>query len=396
MPHVEDQRAPDLGQASIKKVKSRSFLSVATTFVVVVICALALWQLPKIQVASLRNAKGVNITDVVKAENDARATLAQIIGGFAVLIGLYFAWRNITATVENLKLANQNLELTKETTAKNLEVANQNLEVANQNLELSKEGQVAERFTQAIEQLGASDKLELRLGGIQALEQIARDYENYHWPIMEILTAHLRKNAAAHWRKIYDTDIPVINQAIVMVIRRRNWHHEKFGQQLNLNGVDLRGAHLEEAHLEGAALFDAHLERAHLNNAHLEGAHLEEAHLEDAALFDAHLEEAHLEGAHLRGTYLIGAYLIGAELARAHLDDAHLSDAKLHHTRMFGALGLTQPQVDSAEGIHVPGCRTASVCRNHGRMYHLGSPQVNITSTRRSCGLAHLDRTNRG
>ncbi len=56
--------------------------------------------------------------DIFEAENDARATLAQIIGGFAVLIGLYFAWKNITA---------------------------------------AKEGQATERFTKAIEQLGATD-----------------------------------------------------------------------------------------------------------------------------------------------------------------------------------------------------------------------------------------------
>ena len=122
--------------------------------IVIVVIAILIW-VPKIQVISLWN-ENVDAKDVFMAENDARATLAQILGGAAVLVGLYFAWRNITATAENLELTNKNLELTKE-------------------------GQITERFTKAIEQLGAVDndgepKLELRLGGIYALERIARHH----------------------------------------------------------------------------------------------------------------------------------------------------------------------------------------------------------------------------
>jgi hypothetical protein len=46
--------------------------------------------------------------------------------------------------------------------------------------------------------LGANDsegkkQFETRLGGIYALERIAKDSEADHWPIMEILTAYVRK-----------------------------------------------------------------------------------------------------------------------------------------------------------------------------------------------------------
>jgi hypothetical protein len=42
------------------------------------------------------------------------------------------------------------------------------------NFTLSREGQVTDRYTKAIEQLG-SDKLDVRIGGIYALERVARD-----------------------------------------------------------------------------------------------------------------------------------------------------------------------------------------------------------------------------
>jgi hypothetical protein len=65
---------------------------------------------------------------------------------------------------------------------------------------LSREGQITDRFTKAIEQLGSLDdkgkpKLEIRLGGIYALERIARDSERDHTVIMEVLTTYVREHS---------------------------------------------------------------------------------------------------------------------------------------------------------------------------------------------------------
>jgi hypothetical protein len=77
-----------------------------------------------------------------------------------------------------------------------------------QSLNLSREGQITDRFTKAIDQLGALDgdgkpKLEIRLGGIYALERIARDSERDHGPIMEVLTAYVREHAPKKERQKY-------------------------------------------------------------------------------------------------------------------------------------------------------------------------------------------------
>jgi hypothetical protein len=68
------------------------------------------------------------------------------------------------------------------------------------NLRVAQEAQITNRFTQAIGQLGAELKdgtpnLEVRLGGIYALERIAHDSPKDHWTIMEILATYVRQNA---------------------------------------------------------------------------------------------------------------------------------------------------------------------------------------------------------
>ena len=82
--------------------------------------------------------------------------------GAVGLIGLYFTWQNTRQAQKSTK----------------------------RTLELTEQGQITDRFTKAIDQLGKTDDNndkrigEIRLGGIYALAQIAvEDPERYHWPI---------------------------------------------------------------------------------------------------------------------------------------------------------------------------------------------------------------------
>jgi hypothetical protein len=140
-------------------------------------------------------------------------------------------------------------------------------------LRTTQEGQITDRFTKAINQLGEAgpENLAIRLGGIYALARIARDSERDHWPIMEILTAYIR--AHAPWPP---KDIPLLAddlsptekspegqdpprpkpapdiQAILTVLAQRTRTFGKGEDQgLDLSDTDLRGANLGGAHLEG-------------------------------------------------------------------------------------------------------------------------------------------------
>jgi hypothetical protein len=83
--------------------------------------------------------------------------------------------------------------------ADNQETAQVQLRNAQAQLDLTRQGQITERFESAIAQLGAADdgnpRLEVRLGGIYALEQIAKDSTEYYGPVIEVLTAYVRQNA---------------------------------------------------------------------------------------------------------------------------------------------------------------------------------------------------------
>jgi hypothetical protein len=309
------------------------------------ILLLIIWKIPQWQAASWQGR--IEPNDLAKLENDARTTLVQAVGGLALLLGLLFTWRNVRA-----------IERTSQET-----------------LRISQEGQITERFTRAIDQLG-SDKLQVCLGGIYALERIARDSETDHWPIMEVLTAYVRERVPWKEEEPRSTEetspsepqppqntqsppkLATDIQAILTVLERRTRTYGKGeDQRLNLGNTDLRGADIQRAHLEEANLLRAHLEGATLREAHLEGAILREAHLEGAILLGVHLEGATLREAHLEGAILLGVHLERAILWEAHLEgailqEAHLEGATLREAHLEGAGGLTVEQLAAVKTLY--------------------------------------------
>jgi hypothetical protein len=78
-------------------------------------------------------------------------------------------------------------------------------------LELTRRGQVNERFSKAIDQLGqvGDDKLDVRIGAIYSLEQIAHDSpKELHGPVMETLTAFLREHSSPSERNAQEARPP--------------------------------------------------------------------------------------------------------------------------------------------------------------------------------------------
>ena len=210
-------------------------------------------------------------TDSEKAlelEDNFRKTLTQIVLSIFGLVILYFTWQRARTSDNTVQIMEQ--------------------------------GQITDRFTKAIEQLGKLDddkpNLEVRLGAIYALERIARDSPRDHWTIMEVLTAYVRQNSSVIPFKKTSGKPPVEPfekprpradiQAILTVLGRRltDAKRERPDQQLDLSFTDLRGADL----------MGGNFQRAYLIEADLRGAYFTEITLRDAVLNGAILRDSDL------------------------------------------------------------------------------------------------------
>jgi hypothetical protein len=73
-----------------------------------------------------------------------------------------------------------------------------NFTLSRRTLQVTEQGQVTDRYTKAIEQLG-SKELDVRIGGIYALERIARDSARDHPTVIEVLSAFIRQHSHEQW-----------------------------------------------------------------------------------------------------------------------------------------------------------------------------------------------------
>ncbi|MFF3277476.1 pentapeptide repeat-containing protein [Streptomyces chrestomyceticus] len=234
----------------------------------------------------------------------------------------------------------------------------------------TKEGQITDRYTAAVVNLG-DQSVEVRLGGIYALQRIMKDSPRDQPSVVDVLSAYVRTHARSAGKAstgYAGRPEPDVQAAFEVLARRAPQYDDRATVDLreaylphigvrspdgpdsrrshtdpahlphaNLSGANLREANLARADLRStylvgadlsqAALSSADLGRARILDAALDHAWLERTHMEDASLVDVSLQKADLKGADLRGADLRGADFEGADLSGADLRGAYLRDA---------------------------------------------------------------------
>ncbi|MBQ1158723.1 pentapeptide repeat-containing protein [Streptomyces sp. A73] len=279
--------------------------------------------------------------DRLKAVNDVRTTLLQVIGGLVVLIGAYATWRQLRVSQEGLRL--------------------------------TQEGYITDRFSRAVDQLG-SDTLDVRIGGFHALWRIAEHSPRDREAVISIQAAYLRSHLpwppggpeapaadtpindiAPLETRVPDAQVALTGLGSLCQYREQSW--------VNLSRTDLRRAdgdglvlpevNLDGACMEAAGLYHADLTQASLTSVNLRhgdlqtailrrarcvSADLRGARLVETDLRDADLSEADVREANLRKADAKGAAFRGADLRLADLRGTDLSTADLDRARLTGAL----------------------------------------------------------
>lgn len=135
---------------------------------------------------------------------------------------------------------------------------------------------ISNQVSKGFEQL-AGEKMEMRLGGIYALEGVINTSGQYHGPVLEALCAFVRDHTAI-MRPPSATPMTDV-QTVLTVIGGR---HNPRPYEVNLAGAKIPGADLTVAYLEHANLTETNLEGASLAAAHLEAADLGEGQIDKA------------------------------------------------------------------------------------------------------------------
>ncbi|MGW6902655.1 pentapeptide repeat-containing protein [Streptomyces sp. NPDC054919] len=280
---------------------------------------------PHLRKRDLQPADGVVITGF-------RTVLVALGAGVVTAIGLWYTSRNhrlareqFTQTQEQFKLAQQQFEHAQEQFTHTQKKDREQVDV-------TREGQVTDRYVEAIKLLGSASLAE-RLGGIYSLERIMDDSKRDAKTVIEVLAAFVRSYSFTKGEESGDVKSPSERisedaQAAVTVLARRSEGTK--GVPVSLVGAKLRGVQLENADLASWDMRSTDLSQANLQQARAAGTRLEGANLEAAYLYRTNLQ---------------GAYLSEAKLAETNLWGADLREATLFHTDLSEALNLDREQI---------------------------------------------------
>lgn len=229
--------------------------------------------------------------------------------------------------------------------------------IASRQAHTALESHNVELFTKAVELLG-SDKdgfdqhgtlikvpnLELRMGGILALDRMAQDSPKDYWRVISVLASYVRNNSKANRDRLSDTlvgglqnssyperqnfllreKLPSadIQLAIDVIGKRPKWglrQERKNKFRVDLSNCNLRGIKFSRnyddyygpsrtnfswcdfsgSELDASELSAVDLSNCILNGARLVGAYLTHAHLKNVEVSDADLRMANFTGANL-------------------------------------------------------------------------------------------------
>lgn len=324
------------------------------------LCVIGVFFVPPWVVRRRLGARSLDTEKVIEAENSLRSSLFQAIGSALLVLGFVVTWQQLDQSRDQAERTNN------QTAAQ---------------LELTRNGQVAERFARAMEQL-ASDRVDVRVGGIYALESLLEEFEAEQRKaagsgaeadedlragarttsaIVEILVAYVQVRT----KRVPDATAPNTAHDVQAVLTILGRHAARVPIQVSLANTDLRGyrlagcvsedqcARFDKADFSGSDLRRVDFIETSLATALFVGANLEEARLQQAMLADATLSGAGLGNTNLSGADLTRAVMQEAILTRtdvsgANLDGADFCGAKIVAVDFSAATNVATAKLDGA------------------------------------------------
>jgi uncharacterized protein YjbI with pentapeptide repeats len=253
-------------------------------------------------------AEGVSVTEQneldLAARREVLATLTRLTLAVPVIVAAWFAWRRVVAVEQQLAVTREDHQL------------------ARTQQQMARDAEATERFTRAIDQLGA-ESIEVRLGGLLGLEGIARDAEErFAQPAYEVLVVSLQE-----WTRS-DRDSPVGTDVamVLKILRRQSALFDRNVPALGESAGGPDGAHLADVDLSGASLRGADLSGARLRRCRFDRAVLDDVQLAGARIESCAFNECDITNATFHEATITRSWFANATLSRTSFEGATMTE----------------------------------------------------------------------
>ena len=271
----------------------------------VALCAvgLASWLIPRAQVARWKDAGIDDAVKLAELTNSSRTTVTQAAAGIGLILTLTLTAYQVNETRRS----------------------------SDRNVRIAEEGQVTERFSRAVEQLGATKgdgtpAIEIRIGGLFSLLRIGHDSDRDTVSAFLVAAQYVKSNVTAKpatrarnagpcdaARTPLRADVAAALEYVLPPLAldlERQFGVGDLGYLSGLERSDFSGTDLGRVYLRGVWLRNASFRAANLEHATFERVMLENVDFREACLLDADLRRTEAVGSvDLRGADIRGARL---------------------------------------------------------------------------------------
>jgi hypothetical protein len=289
-------------------------IAVVVVAVAIVVVSLLIWLIPRRQVQRWRESGVKDPAKLAELSLDARSSVTQAFGGLALVATLAITAYQVSETRRS----------------------------SEKTLRLAERGQAAERFSNAVEQLGATNAngepaVDVRTGALFSLRAIALDSKDLAEPAVFTVASYVRNHVPSlevPERPSVCGENPAPSTDVTTALRLVL---TDISEELHANEEDPYAGGLRGAPLNGVRVSRLTLRRFDLTSIGLRCAKLQQADFQHSTLKGAFLQRADLLGADLRGASMVGTKLWKANLESADLRRADLTDANLEGANLANA-----------------------------------------------------------
>lgn len=275
-----------------------------------------------------------NRTDVVTG-------FAQVIGGSALVAGLYFTAKNVRNAIRAVEVS-----------AETLKVSQQTLANSEKSLALERRSKESERFFRAIEMLSNDDSMYARVGALYALGSLAKESKADRNQSYDVIGSFLRTKTLGLEQGDNEPPQPDVQAAIDVLSDRVPDANRDSMRSIDFTGLTLKGVDFREGNYEFCSF-----SRAKLNNSQMTSCRLTFARFTNANCGGVRFDHSNLVYASFQEANLDSAdfdykdYGSSKPAKNSNLLDVDFEDASMVSTHFTAvdlrtAHGLKQEQVD--------------------------------------------------
>lgn len=231
------------------------------------------------------------------------------------------------------------------------------LSATREQLTLTRQGQVSDRFARAVEQLGNTNSVDVRVGAVYSLEKVAKDSTSDRLVVMEVLSNYVRtrspsiKRDDGSYRCPTESYVPADIEAAVVVIGRRDRSRDETWVDLEGSCLRIRGAN--QADFRQTILYYCDFSGASLKQAIFNGTTLHQSSFDGAVLYGTSFRAVTGDHASFVGADMVDTVFDGGNFSFANFASAVMHGVTFRGADIRGANleGTTQENVDLSSAV---------------------------------------------